>query len=530
MKQTFLVLSLMIYSIAFTQQTNHPDYFEKYWTPSAGFVTQNYNDYYVFGCTALIATDSTYVGAGLLGLQGGWQPKSYTFSIDEETKGYNWDKITEVNTLGMLLLNSYSLIKTYDGNYVFASQQLQPEINDDPANFQLVITKFSPNGNILFKKKYFDSNDNKIQVYDLKETKDSSILLSGLNNVDSLGGGVLLKITSEGEIINNTFFQPNLWPMGWQPIKVRKSFEYKDSSIISFVDKNAMFGNQSYCKTRIFTSKNGQILSEQFLTESDTLHAAIVQNVYEAKKNEFITFTRDDDYMNVNGQVSFGPIKFVLRYLDSNLHVKWTKDIRNYNTFPLDQFVISAETFVVDTVMKWIYVSGSYRRSDYSLYKHFFFKLDYNGQFIFKKYFDLNYSTTKNVDYATLMAGSLCPNGDIAFSGQLTYEDTYESPPIFIMRFTPDGITKYADYLGIEETQVNQHELGVYPNPSTGIFHLESLSEEPMEVEVYDQQGSRIQLEGPFTSTIQLENQAPGIYFLHVKQGDQFWVKKVVLQ
>ena len=82
MKQTLLVISLMIYSIALAQQTNHPDYFEKYWTPSVGFVTQNYNDYYVFGCTALIATDSTYVGAGLLGLQGGWQPKSYTFSID----------------------------------------------------------------------------------------------------------------------------------------------------------------------------------------------------------------------------------------------------------------------------------------------------------------------------------------------------------------------------------------------------------------------------------------------------------------
>ena len=107
MKNIILFISLSIYSLALTQQNNHPDYFEKYWTPSAGVVTQNYNDYYVFGCTALIATDSTYVGAGLLGLQGGWQPKSYTFSIDEETKGYNWDKITEVNTLGMLLLNSY---------------------------------------------------------------------------------------------------------------------------------------------------------------------------------------------------------------------------------------------------------------------------------------------------------------------------------------------------------------------------------------------------------------------------------------
>ena len=163
------------------------------------------------------------------------------------------------------------------------------------------------------------------------------------------------------------------------------------------------------------------------------------------------------------------------------------------------------------------------------MYKLFIYKLDYNGQFLFKKYFDSNYST-KNIDELTFWAGCICPNGDVAFSGQLIYKDTYESPPIFIMRFTPEGITKSADYLGIEETQVNQNELGVYPNPSTGIFHLESLSEEPMEVEVYDQQGSRIQLEDQFTATIQLENQAPGIYFIHVKQGDQFWVKKVVLQ
>ena len=525
MKNIILFKSMMIFFFAFTQQINHPDYFEKYWTPSAGFVT---NDYYTFACTSLFATDSTYVGAGNMYLGGGFDRKAYAFSIDEETKGYNWDKIIEdVDVTGNM--HYYSLTKTFDGNYVIASNQFDIGSNDDPANFQLIITKVAPNGAVIFKKKYFNSIETKILVFDVKELKDSTILLSGINVIDSLGGGVLLKITPEGEIINNTFFQPNLWSMGWQPTNVRKSFEYKDSSIISFVDKNAMFGNQSYCKTRIFTSKNGQILSEQFLTESDTLRATIVQNVYEAKKNEFITFTRDDDYMNVNGQVSFGPIKFVLRYVDSNLHVKWTKDIRNYTSFPINQFAFGSETFVVDTINKWIYVTGSIMKTDLSLYKIFIYKLDYNGQFIFKKYFDSNYSS-KNIDKMILWAGSLCPNGDIAFSGQLSYEDAYESPPIFIMRFTPDGITKYADYLGIEETQVNQNELGVYPNPSTGIFHLESLSEEPMEVEVYDQKGSRIQLENPFNSTIQLENQTPGIYFIHVKQGDQFWVKKVVLQ
>ena len=529
MKQTLFVISLLLCSFAFTQQPNHPDYFEKYWTPSAGFVTENYNDYYNFACTALIATDSTYVGAGPMGLSAGWSHKSYAFSIDEGTKDYVWDNIIEESCI-QGFMRYYSFIQTSDGNYMLSTEQQEPGMNDDPNNFQLVITKFSSNGNILLKKKYFDSEQNLVQVFDMKELKDSSILLSGLNNVDSLGGGIVLKISENGDIINSTFFQPNYYSMGWQPIIVRKSFQYKDTLILSFVDKYSLYGNLSYSKSRIFTSKDQQILSEQFLLESDTLHASYFQNVNEAKKNEFITLTQDDEWVIENGQINAGYIKYTLRYIDTNLHIKWTRDIRNYNSFPIADYILTAETFVVDTAMKWIYISGTILRSDYSFYKQFFYKLDFNGQFIFKKYFDLNYATSKNIYRLTFWSGSLCPNGDVAYSGQIAYEDTYESPPIFIMRFTPDGITKYADYLGIEETQVNQNELGVYPNPSPGIFHLESLSEEPMEVEVYDQQGSRIQLENQFTATIQLENQAPGVYFLHVKQGDQYWVKKVVLQ
>ena len=97
MKKLFFVISLLIYTASFTQQINHPDYFEKYWTPSAGFVTTDFNNYYVFACTSLIATDSTYVGAGSLGLSAGWDRKTYAFSIQEQWKYYNWDQITEEN-------------------------------------------------------------------------------------------------------------------------------------------------------------------------------------------------------------------------------------------------------------------------------------------------------------------------------------------------------------------------------------------------------------------------------------------------
>ena len=154
MKNIYLFISLLIYSFAFTQQNNHPDYFEKYWTPSA---TGNST----FACTSLIATDSSYVGAGNLYLGGGFVKKSFAFSIDEETKWYNWDKILEdVHVTGNMYY--YSLTRTFDGNYVIASRQFDLGLNDDPANFQLVITKIAPNGTIIFKKKYFDSIEKKL--------------------------------------------------------------------------------------------------------------------------------------------------------------------------------------------------------------------------------------------------------------------------------------------------------------------------------------------------------------------------------
>ena len=76
--------------------------------------------------------------------------------------------------------------------------------------------------------------------------------------------------------------------------------------------------------------------------------------------------------------------------------------------------------------------------------------------------------------------------------------------------------------------------LEVYPNPSTGVFHLESVSEEPMEVEVYDQQGKKVAQfelnELSSHNSFDLSDQEPGVYFAHISQGENQWVKKLVLR
>jgi alpha-tubulin suppressor-like RCC1 family protein len=80
----------------------------------------------------------------------------------------------------------------------------------------------------------------------------------------------------------------------------------------------------------------------------------------------------------------------------------------------------------------------------------------------------------------------------------------------------------------------NQVPLSIEPNPSDGIFQVSSLSEEPMHITMLDQQGKKVALfelnELSSNNSFDLSNQGPGVYFAHISQGEQKWVKKLVVR
>jgi hypothetical protein len=77
-------------------------------------------------------------------------------------------------------------------------------------------------------------------------------------------------------------------------------------------------------------------------------------------------------------------------------------------------------------------------------------------------------------------------------------------------------------------------EVGISPNPSDGIFQVSSLSLEPMQISILDQQGKRIAQfkinELSSDHSFDLSGQAPGVYFAHISQGEQQWVRKLVVR
>ncbi len=77
-----------------------------------------------------------------------------------------------------------------------------------------------------------------------------------------------------------------------------------------------------------------------------------------------------------------------------------------------------------------------------------------------------------------------------------------------------------------------ESDLSIYPNPtSTSIVHIDLIDGTTKEIELYSYQGNRIEnvVFDKNTNTIQLNNTAKGIYFLHITKDKGITIKKLVI-
>jgi hypothetical protein len=94
-------------------------------------------------------------------------------------------------------------------------------------------------------------------------------------------------------------------------------------------------------------------------------------------------------------------------------------------------------------------------------------------------------------------------------------------------------IGDYQNELDIEDNE-DQAEISIFPNPSDGIFQVLSISTEPMRIVILDQQGKEVAAfkldELSSENSFDLSEQALGVYFAHISQGEKQWVKKLVVR
>jgi hypothetical protein len=165
---------------------------------------------------------------------------------------------------------------------------------------------------------------------------------------------------------------------------------------------------------------------------------------------------------------------------------------------------------------------------EYNMHADLLFLSKYrkNGTLVYIKHFIIDESSANSI-----FAMSILEDGDLLFAGR-SYKDGITS--FFTYRTGPDGYDPAGQYLGLEVVTASPTEIDIFPNPSDGIFEVSSISNEPMHITILDQQGKQVALfelnELSSDNSFDLSEQAPGVYFAHISQGEQQWVKKLVVR
>jgi hypothetical protein len=109
------------------------------------------------------------------------------------------------------------------------------------------------------------------------------------------------------------------------------------------------------------------------------------------------------------------------------------------------------------------------------------------------------------------------------------------SDPILTFGFQqPDTFVTCTDTVSaIREAIKDNSYISIYPNPSSGLFHLKLALQdnEPALIKVYDISGRDVwQSRSNYATDIDLSGHSAGMYFVHVLYKDIESVKKICLQ
>jgi hypothetical protein len=87
--------------------------------------------------------------------------------------------------------------------------------------------------------------------------------------------------------------------------------------------------------------------------------------------------------------------------------------------------------------------------------------------------------------------------------------------------------------VGIDKIELeNELQIKVYPNPTTGLLHLDKKDNETIQIKIIDQLGRQLkQLKtAEQLSTLDLSGLPTGIYFISIDNGKKRVVQKIVKQ
>ncbi|MGL5113424.1 MAG: T9SS type A sorting domain-containing protein, partial [Flavobacterium sp.] len=118
--------------------------------------------------------------------------------------------------------------------------------------------------------------------------------------------------------------------------------------------------------------------------------------------------------------------------------------------------------------------------------------------------------------------------GDTIVGITLNYETTGTGA---FEAYFDDFLIEESQSLDIKDnTESIISKIAVYPNPSTGQFNFENLSNKEVEIVIYELNGELIQNSKSNATNIVLDltKKPNGIYLLHIKEGNNNYVQKLI--
>ena len=503
----FSILQLLVFSKLSAQQTNDLRGVRYYYsTPSVGTFgagltcfrpeyIEELNDHYIL-------SGFTYFF---------YQFKSTTLSINKETSTIEWDFLNDADS------RSQGLSITSDNNILMAFDNSAP---NDSVKF------VSINQNGSFSTNTFKAVDTLFKIHGFSRLESTINLASGHSEYDdSTALATIMTFDDFGNILDNEILSsptiaPNLIIFGSTAMK---TFKYRNEYIsfghllrsISTNHPNSF----SYCPS-IWHWKNDTLiysreLSSGFNDQPDNYCNRRVEEI-DGKNNEFVFAYQGNFELNGDGGT-------YISFLDSNLNILWDY---KFGSWP-EPWFYQIHDIKFDEDSNYFFVTGKVTNYESGISTSFLAKYRKNGTQVFFKYFTFN-----NDGFIDILSMNILQDGDLLFAGQGIHDNGVRY--FFTYRTGPDGYHEDGQYLGLEVVTSSPTEIGIFPNPSDGIFQVSSISTEPLKITMLDQQGKQVATfeldELSSNNSFDLSDQAPGVYFAHISQGGQQWVKKLVVR
>ena len=442
--------------------------------------------------------------------------------IDKYTNTPLWDycETNDSQSVGFSLDENGNILMTYHVLCNFSCQ-------DD----SIRSVQFNSNGQSTVKK---HKSDNLLRIWSYNKLRTNENIATGHKDFGSITGvspsswpycyPFVMRMNDNGDIIDSLMLP--IYNV-YQDLPVEygrgvKSFKYKHDNIT--------FGN---LLREISIDNDSKIFYPTFWIWNND---SVLQS-----RDVFLNFPGHNEGMDfgglrkidgVNNEFAFSatrpnnstlPNPAYVTYIDSNLIVAWDKKIGN---LPDATYAYNIEDVKIDSINGFVYVVGKVNNTNNNDDLLFVSKYRRNGTLVFNKHFIIDESSDNKIH-----SMSILEDGDLLFAGR-SYKDGITS--FFTYRTGPDGYDPAGQYLGLEVVTASPTEIDIFPNPSDGIFQVSSLSEEPMLITMLDQQGKQVAVfelnKLSSDNSFDMSEQATGVYFTHISQGEQQWVKKLVVR